>query len=82
MGLKKLSAKLAEYQERLAAGQAKKITPEHVERVLEKLKRKESELLSDLQTETDADKRDELDHKLSVARAHIERAEWLREELD
>jgi len=77
MGLKKLAAKVAEYQKRLEAGKAQKIEPEHVEKVLDKLRRKEADLLSRMATETDADERAELDRKLRVAREHISRAEWL-----
>lgn len=81
MGLKKLAAKVAEYQERLAAGHARKIEPEHVEQVLDKLRRKEADLLAHLASETDDAEREELEHKLKVAREHIERAEWLQREL-
>jgi hypothetical protein len=81
MGLKKLAAKVAEYQERLAAGHAKKIEPEHVKQVLDKLRRKEADLLVRLATETDEAERADVERKLHVAREHIERAEWLRREL-
>jgi len=81
MGLKKLADKVAEYQQRLAAGQAKKIEPELVEHVLDKLRRKEADLLADLASETDDAEREELEHKLKVAREHIKRAEWLQREL-
>lgn len=81
MGLKKLAAKVADYQERLASGHAKKIEPEHVQQVLDKLRRKEAELLARLATETNGGKREELEQKVSVARTHIERAEWLQREL-
>lgn len=81
MGLKKLAAKVAEYQERLASGHAAKIGPEHVQQVLDKLRRKEAELLSRIANETESAARDELEHKLHVAREHIARAEWLHRKL-
>jgi len=81
MGLKKLARKVAEYQERLATGHASKIEPEHVDKVLGKLRRKEAELSAKLASETDEAERDDLERKLSVARQHIERAEWLQREI-
>lgn len=81
MGLKKLAERLADYQERLEAGKARSIEPGHVEKVLDKLHRKEADLLSRLATETDPDERAGLEHKLRVAREHIVRAEWLLAEL-
>ena len=77
MGLRKLAEKLADYQERLEAGKARTIEPGHVEKVLDKLRRKEADLLSRIAAETDADERADLDRKLRVAREHLSRAEWL-----
>jgi predicted nucleic acid-binding Zn-ribbon protein len=81
MGLRKLAEKLADYQERLEAGKARTIEPAHVEKVLDKLRRKEADLLSRIAAETDEEKRADLDRKLRVAREHIARAEWLLAEL-
>jgi len=81
MRLKKLAAKVAEYQDRLAAGHASKIEPEHVERVLEKLRRKEADLRARFASDPVDAECEDLQHKLKVAREHIERAEWLRREL-
>ena len=81
MGLRKLAGKLADYQERLEAGKARTIEPAHVEKVLDKLRRKETDLLSRIAAETDEEERAELDRKLGVAREHIGRAEWLLAEL-
>ncbi len=39
MGLKKLSGKIAEYNKRLKQGKVSKIKPDHVEKVLKKLKK-------------------------------------------
>ena len=81
MGLKKLAARVAEYQQRLDAGRARKIEPAHVEKVLGKLRRKEAELLSRLAAEDDAAERADLERKVRVAREHISRAEWLLGEI-
>ncbi len=81
MGLRKLAEKVADYQQRLEAGKTRTIEPEHVEKVLGKLRRKEADLLARISTETDRDERADLDRKLRIAREHIARAEWLLAEL-
>jgi predicted nucleic acid-binding Zn-ribbon protein len=81
MGLRKLAEKVADYQQRLEAGEARTIEPRHVEKVLDKLRRKEADLLARIAAETDPDERADLDSKLRVAREHITRAEWLLAEL-
>jgi hypothetical protein len=81
MGLRKLAQKVADYQKRLEAGKARTIEPEHVEKVLDKLRRKEAELLARIVTEADPEARADLDRKLRVAREHIERAKWLLAEM-
>jgi hypothetical protein len=81
MGLRKLAQKVAAYQERLEAGKAGTIEPEHVEKVLDKLRRKEAELLARIAAEADPDERADLDRKLRVAREHIARAKWLLAEV-
>jgi predicted nucleic acid-binding Zn-ribbon protein len=81
MGLKKLAGKLADYQERLEAGKARTIEPAHVEKVLDKLRRKEADLLYRIAAETDGEERADLERKLGVAREHVSRAEWLLAEL-
>ncbi len=81
MGLKKLAEKVAEYNERLESGKASKIKPSHVEKVLEKLRKKSFELEAEIASAHSPEKRARLEKKLSVARAQIERAEWLLNEL-
>lgn len=82
MGLKKLAAKLAEYNQRLESGKTSKIKPGHVEKILQTLRSKVAELEVDIAAEPSADRRAQLDKKLKVARAHVERAEWLLKELE
>lgn len=81
MGLKKLAAKVVDYNERLESGKASKIKPQHVEDVLQKLRSKSTDLEAEISSATSADKRARLEGKLQIARAHIERAEWLLKEL-
>lgn len=81
MDLKKLAAKVVEYNERLEGGKASKIKPSHVEKILHKLRKKSVELEADILSAKSADKKSRLEKKLGVARTHIERAEWLLKEL-
>jgi hypothetical protein len=81
MGLKKLAAKVAEYNERLEHGKAYEIEPSHVERVLEKLHRKLADLEEELVNTKKADKKVRLTKKLNITREHIKRAEWLLQEI-
>ena len=81
MGLKKLAAKVEEYNLRLDGGKASRIKPSHVEAVLQKLRSKSTELEAEIATATSADKKARLEGKLGIARTHIERAEWLLKEL-
>lgn len=81
MGLKKLAAKVADYNERLESGTAQKIKPSDIEQVLDKLRRKSDELDQDIAAATSPDKKTRLEGKRAVARSHIERAEWLLKQL-
>ncbi len=81
MGLKKLAAKMEDYNQRLEGGKASKIKPRHVEKVLQKLRAKSIELEAEIASTTSADKKARLEGKLQIARTHIERAEWLLKEL-
>lgn len=82
MGLKKLAEKLSEYNTRLERGKAEKIKPDHVEKVLEKLQKKVSQLEADIACEENADKKTRLTRKLGVAREHVERAQWLLTQIE
>ncbi len=81
MGLKKLAAKVADYNERLKNGKASKIKPGHVKNVLEKLQKRSVELEAEIASAHSPEKRARLERKLEVARAQEERAEWLLKEL-
>lgn len=77
MGLKKLAAKMAEYNDRLNDGKAKAIKPNHVEKILGKLRDKETELTARIAETDNQEKRQRLSRKLTVAREQISRGEWL-----
>ncbi len=81
MGLRKLAAKVDDYNARLESGKAQKIKPHHIEKVLGKLRSKSSALEAEISQATSSDKKARLESKLQIARAHIERAEWLLREL-
>ena len=81
MGLKSLAAKLADYQTRLEDGATCRIRPEHVRKVLDKLRHKEATLMAEIGETDDPDRKARLDRKLGVARDHVRRAEWLLDQL-
>jgi predicted nucleic acid-binding Zn-ribbon protein len=81
MGLKKLAKKLDDYNERLSSGKTKKIKPEHVENLLDKLRTKESKIRAELAEAGDEEERDLLNRKIDVIETHIRRAEWLLAEI-
>lgn len=81
MGLKKLAAKVFEYNERLESGNASEIEPGHVEKVLEKLRMKSEQLEVEIAVAKSSDKKKRLTRKLGIARTQMERAEWLLKEI-
>lgn len=81
MGLKKLAAKVADYDQRLESGKAQEIKPSHVAKVLKKLREKEAELQERAGETQDREKLDRVNRKLAIAREQIERAEWLLEHI-
>lgn len=82
MGLKKLAAKVTEYNQRLEQGKASKIEPDHVRRVLEKLLARKEELETSLAATDLAEKKTRISHKLEVAKEQIARAKWLLAEIE
>ncbi|MFD3189724.1 hypothetical protein ACFMPD_05545 [Sedimentitalea sp. HM32M-2] len=82
MGLKKNIEKLDAYFDRLRRQKVEKIKPSHVEKVLLKLRAKETELLTDLETSAKDSKSDRLKTKLTVVREQIRRGEWLMREIE
>lgn len=82
MGLKKLAGKLSDYNTRLERGKAEKIEPDHVEKVLGKLRKKADQLEVEIASEEKADKKARLQRKLGIAREHVARAEWLLTQIE
>ena len=81
MGLKKLAAKVADYNDRLESGKASKIKPDDVNKVLKKLRAKEASLDAKISEARDPDEKARLQQKLAIAREHVSRAEWLLSEI-
>lgn len=82
MGLKKLAAKVIDYNERLERGEASKIKASHVRKVIQKLRWKRAELEGELASASDSNKKKRIERKLDIARKHEERAEWLLREIE
>ncbi len=81
MALTKAIEKLKKYYERLEAGNAKKIKPSHVKKVIDKLTAKEASLIEEIKTTAKPAKKERLEQKLATAREQIERARWLLEKI-
>ncbi|MDW4551717.1 hypothetical protein R5H32_20540 [Defluviimonas sp. D31] len=80
MGLKRLSKKISCYKERFEQGRADEIKPDHVIKVLSKLKAKKAALAEEIAAARTDDKLQRLERKLKIANEHITRAEWLLRE--
>lgn len=81
MKLSKSAEKLDKYYERLNKGKAEKIKPDHVEKVIRKLKTKEELLRRETDESENELKKARLEGKLHTAREQINRAEWLLEKI-
>ncbi|MEE4235736.1 MAG: hypothetical protein V2I51_03340 [Anderseniella sp.] len=81
MGLKKLAAKLLDYNKRLESGKADQIKQTHLVKVLDKLQAKEAELEADLACANNEQKKSRLERKIRIAREQIARANWLMKEI-
>jgi hypothetical protein len=81
MALSDLAEKLAEYRARLDAGHADRISPAHVDRVVDKLEAKRARLVEELATATADTERERLERKRAKVETLIEQAHWLRDRL-
>ncbi len=81
MALHKAIEKLKKYYNRLEDGDAKKIKPSHVEKVMKKLSKKEEILLKELSEATKASKKKRIQQKLDATREQIDRSQWLLEKI-
>ncbi len=82
MELKKLAAKIAQYNERLESGKASKVKPKHVRQVLDKLQSKALSLQAEISSTDDADSLSRLKIKLKIAHEQISRAQTLLEQIE
>ncbi|WP_294614999.1 hypothetical protein [Roseovarius sp.] len=73
--------KLGSYFERLENGQAEKIDPGHVEKMIRKLVKKREDLCADLADTAKPSKRARLEQKCATLDAQIERARWLFDQI-
>ncbi|MCB1348039.1 MAG: hypothetical protein R3D80_13345 [Paracoccaceae bacterium] len=81
MGLEKSTEKLDKYYKRLKKGDAQKIKPEHVEKVIGKLQAKEKSLLADIEETSKETKKTRLQRKLDMIREQQDRAKWLHDKI-
>ncbi|MDU9005288.1 hypothetical protein [Sedimentitalea todarodis] len=82
MGLKKYAAKLDDYFTRLKRGKAGKIKPDHVEKVIAKLRAKAERLQLEIKEATKESKKARLERKVLIANEQIRRAQLLLKEID
>lgn len=81
MTLSKHVEKLDKYYKRLDTGKAQKIKPEHVEKVIRKLKLKEEQLLEEERETQKPSKKERLRRKAEIVLEQKKRAEWLLEQV-
>lgn len=77
MPMKEITEKLEKYQGRLRAGTAEKIKAKHVEKIIDKLTAKQSEIETEMAETEKPSKRERLEHKLATVKELIEKARWL-----
>lgn len=81
MGLESAMEKLDKYFKRLEEGKARKIKPDHIDKVIRKLETKERHLEADLAETEKPDKKHRLTKKLALVREQKKRAQWLKTEI-
>ena len=82
MAMTKVIEKLKKYYGRLEAGNAKKIKPSHVEKVIDKLLANKRNLLEEIAIPKKTSKKERLIQKLAATRKQIDRAKWLLKKID
>ena len=81
MGLSDQAARLEEYHARIERGEADRITPSDVDRIVAKLERKQIRLEQRLQSASTSAERDRRRRKLVKADQLLDQARWLRARL-
>ena len=77
MGIQKYTKKIDDYFERLNSGKAKEIKPDHVGKIIVKLKAKEANLSEEISQTAKDTKKERLARKRLIVREQITRAEGL-----
>jgi hypothetical protein len=80
--LKDAIERLQKYARKLEDGKADEIKPSHVQKVIDKLTAKHSELAEELADATKPSKRERLEHKMQTTRHQLERARALLAEIE
>ncbi len=81
MKLGKSADKLESYNKRLELGEAIKIKPGHVDRIIRKLEDKKQKVRKELDESPKPQKKERLQRKLKTIDEQIERAKWLAQTL-
>lgn len=81
MALSELTERLAQYKKRLKKGQAQRIKPAHVDKVVRKLQNKRDSTADKLAKASKKSERKRLKHKLAQIDDLIDQARWLRDQL-
>ena len=81
MPLSRLIEKLNKYTDRLERGKVEKIKASHVEKVLAKLEKRESDLKIKLKAEKNEENRLRINKRIRVNKKQAERARWLLKRL-
>lgn len=81
MPLGRMVEKLDKYMDRLRHGKADKVKSSHVRQVLEKLEKRETDLLEQLKSEKSDGRKKRLERKILVNQKQAKRARWLFETL-
>jgi hypothetical protein len=81
MGLSDQAARLEEYHARIERGEADRITPSDVDRIVAKLERKQIRLRQRLQSASTSAERDRRRRKLAKTDQLLDQARWLRTRL-
>lgn len=81
MALSKTVEKLEKYYDRLKNGNAKKIKPAHVEKMIGKFKARERDLQDEISVTPKESKKERLERKLLKTRDLTSKAKWLLKEI-
>ena len=81
MPLSRIIEKLNKYTDRLLRGKDSKIKASHVEKVIAKLAKREANLLEQIASEDNPERRTRLNKRLGVNREQAKRARWLLKQI-